>query len=386
MLENIAILGSTGSIGTQTLEVIAAYPEKYKVLGLSAGSNINLLVEQIKEFSPKMVSVKNKELADKLKNNIDDKIKILYGKEGLLEIATLHDVDVLVSAVVGSVGLQPTIEAIKCRKKIALANKETLVSGGHIVMDLADKYNVPIVPIDSEHSAIFQCLNGENKDEINKLVITASGGSFRKKSREELKSVTVKDALNHPNWSMGAKITIDSATMMNKGFEVIEAHWLFDMPYSKIDVIVHPESIIHSMVEYNDKAVIAQLGTPDMKIPIQYALSYPYRLKLDSKSLNLKEIGSLNFFEPDYERFPCLKMAYQCGIEGGTLPTVLNAANEVAVEAFLNNKVPFIAIEYLIESALGNHSNINNATLDTILEVDILTRKYVRNLINSKGW
>lgn len=220
------------------------------------------------------------------------------------------------------------------QKKIALANKETLVSGGHIVMDLADKYNVPIVPIDSEHSAIFQCLNGENKDEINKLVITASGGSFRKKSREELKSVTVKDALNHPNWSMGAKITIDSATMMNKGFEVIEAHWLFDMPYSKIDVIVHPESIIHSMVEYNDKAVIAQLGTPDMKIPIQYALSYPHRLKLDSKSLNLKEIGSLNFFEPDYERFPCLKMAYQCGIEGGTLPTVLNAANEVAVEAF----------------------------------------------------
>lgn len=385
-MKNIAILGSTGSIGTQTLEVIAAYPEEYRVLGLSAGSNIDILIEQIAKFSPKIVSVKNKELADKLKIHVSDKIKILYGKEGLVEVATYQDVDILVSAVVGSVGLNPTIEAIKCGKKIALANKETLVAGGHIVMNLVNKYNVPIIPIDSEHSAIFQCLNGENIDEVKKLIITASGGSFRNKSREELKEVTVEDALNHPNWNMGAKITIDSATMMNKGFEVIEAHWLFNMPYKKIDVIVHPESIIHSMVEYNDKAVIAQLGTPDMKIPIQYALSYPNRKKLNGNSLNLLELGSLNFYKPDYERFPCLKMAYQCGEEGGTLPTVLNAANEVAVEAFLQGKIPFIGIEFLIKEALENHNNIKNPSLEVIIEVDLWSRQYIRNLINSKGW
>ncbi len=382
MKKNVAILGSTGSIGTQTLEVVESHFDEFNIVGLSAGENIELLKKQIKKFSPKIVSVNSKELADKLRNDISNNIIIVYGEKGLIDVATYNGVDFVVVAVVGSIGLSPTIEAIKASKNIGLANKETLVSGGHIVMDLVKQYNVELLPIDSEHSAIFQCLKGETIEKVNKIILTASGGSFRDKSRKELKEVTVEEALKHPNWSMGNKITIDSATMMNKGLEVIEAHWLFSLPYEKIEVIVHPESIIHSMVEYNDKAVIAQLGTPDMKVPIQYALSYPDRLELESKSLDLSAIGSLNFKKPDLTRFPCLKMAYQCGIQGGTMTTVLNAANEIAVNAFLTGEILFIEIEEVIEKVLDKHNNTNKPTIEEITISDKWARMTALNIID----
>jgi len=381
-MKNIAILGSTGSIGTQTLEVVEANFDKFRVVGLSAGNNIELLKAQINKFSPKIVSVSTKELAAKLKSEINQKIKIVYGEEGLIEVSTHQDADFVVVALVGSIGLKPTIEAIKAHKNIGLANKETLVSGGHIVIDLVNRYKTSLIPIDSEHSAIFQSLNGEDISQVNKLILTASGGSFINKSREDLIGVTIEDALKHPNWSMGKKITIDSATMMNKGFEVIEAHWLFEMPYDKIDVIIHPESIIHSMVEYNDKAIIAQLGTPDMKVPIQYALSYPDRIELDIKPLDLTMIKSLNFSKPDYMRFPCLKISYQCGIQGGTMPTVLNAANEIAVDAFLQGIIPFIGIENLIERVLNMHNYSINPTIEEIIDCDNWARITTKKFIN----
>ncbi|MFV9509822.1 1-deoxy-D-xylulose-5-phosphate reductoisomerase [Tepidibacillus sp. LV47] len=380
-MKNISILGSTGSIGTQTLEVVRSHPDQFRVVALSGGENLDRLREQIKIFFPKVVSVKTKELAEKLKSEVDSRISIVYGEEGFIEVATHPDVDFVVSAVVGSIGLKPTIEAIKAGKQIGLANKETLVSAGHIVMDLAKKKQVPILPIDSEHSAIFQSLNGEKKEQVRRIILTASGGSFRDKSREELKNVSVEDALKHPNWSMGAKITIDSATMMNKGLEIIEAHWLFDMPFDKIDVMIHPESIIHSMVEYIDKAIIAQLGTPDMKIPIQYALSYPDRFELKQEPLDLTTIGSLHFEKPDFSRFPSLKMAYECGKEGGTMPTVLNAANEEIVAAFLSGKIPFIEIESYIEKVLEKHHKIKNPNFEEITEADQWARRMVRSFI-----
>lgn len=313
-MKRLAILGSTGSIGTQTLDIVQAHPDLYQVIALSGGSNLSLLTEQIKKFSPEIVSVKTKELADKLRNEIPGRIKVVYGEEGLIEAAVYSKADFVVTAIVGSIGLKPTIKAIEAGKNIGLANKETLVSAGHIVMELAKSNQVSIIPIDSEHSAIFQSLNGECIENVKRLILTASGGSFRNKSRNELKDVTIEEALKHPNWSMGAKITIDSATMMNKGLEIIEAHWLFNIPFKKIDVMIHPESIIHSMVEYNDRAVIAQLGTPDMKVPIQYALSFPKRLELNTEPLDLAKIGSLHFYNPDFTRFPGLKLAYHCGI------------------------------------------------------------------------
>jgi len=385
-MKKISILGSTGSIGTQTLEVVHANPDKFKVVALSGGTNIALLKKQIELFSPQLVAVKDKELKDILKNEISSKVKVVYGEEGLIEVATYYDADFIVTAVVGSVGLKPTIKAIEAGKYIGLANKETLVSAGHIVMDKAIKYNVPIIPIDSEHSAIFQSLNDKHTDQVRRIILTASGGSFRNKTRDELRSVTLSEALKHPNWSMGAKITIDSATMMNKGLEVIEAHWLFNMGFDKIDVLIHPESIIHSMVEYNDKAVIAELGTPDMKVPIQYALSYPERIELNTEPLDLTKIGSLNFYKPDFERFPSLKLAYQCGIDGGTMPTVLNAANEVVVDAFMKGRIPFIEIESLIEEALSQHNKVALPSLEEIFETDDRTRKITEKIIKRKGW
>ncbi|WP_096199394.1 1-deoxy-D-xylulose-5-phosphate reductoisomerase [Bacillus sp. FJAT-45350] len=383
-MKKISLLGSTGSIGTQTLDILEQHPDKFSLVAMSIGKNMELALEQIKKFSPKLVSVATKEIAEEMKLLVPPSTKIVYGEDGLLEAATYHEATILVNAVIGSVGLGPTLAAIREGKTIAIANKETLVTAGHIVTEMAKKYNVPLLPVDSEHSAIFQSLEGQDKSAIEKLILTASGGSFRDKTREELTRVTVKEALNHPNWSMGAKITIDSATMMNKGLEVIEAHWLFKVPYEKIEVLLHKESIIHSMVEYIDRSVIAQLGTPDMRVPIQYALSYPSRLELpQTDRLNLSDIGALHFGKPDFERYRCLQFAYEAGRIGGTLPTVLNAANEVAVAEFLAGKVSFLGIEDLIEQALERHDVIHSPNLEEIITVDKETRTFVLSAVTN---
>jgi 1-deoxy-D-xylulose-5-phosphate reductoisomerase len=380
-LKNISLLGATGSIGTQTLDVIKNHPTEFQLVAMSVGSNIELTRKIIMDFQPELVSVKEKHDFDTLKTEFPF-IKFVYGIEGIIEVAVFKQADVVVNAVLGSVGLGPTLQAIESGKTIAIANKETLVTAGHLVIEAAKRYNVPLLPVDSEHSAIFQALQGEKAKNIEQLIITASGGSFRDRTRRELEGVTVKEALNHPNWSMGAKITIDSATMMNKGLEVIEAHWLFDLPYEKINVLLHKESVIHSMVEFHDSSIIAQLGSPDMRVPIQYALTYPDRLPLPtSKRLNLAQVGKLHFQEMDYERFRCLRFAIEAGKKGGTLPTVLNAANEVAVAAFLENEIHFLQIEDLVEKALSKHQTIENPSLTVIQEVDKETRKYVRTLI-----
>lgn len=375
MTTSVSIIGSTGSIGTQTLDVIAANPERFKVEALAAGSNLDLLIKQVSLFQPKYVSVATKQLADQLKIHIPSHVKVYYGEQGLLEIAAGNAADYVVNAVVGSQGLAPTLAAIEARKKIGLANKETLVSGGHIVMKAAKEKGVDILPIDSEHSAIFQCLNGERQHHVKKITLTASGGAFRDRTRDQLKGVTAAEALNHPNWSMGAKITIDSATMCNKGLEVIEAHWLFDLPYEQIDVLIHHESIVHSFVEFKDHSIIAQLGLPDMRIPIQYALTYPDRFESPSPRLNLAEIVSLHFQEMDFERFPCLKMAYEAGEAGGTAPAVYNAANEIAVHRFLAGEIEFLDIEAVIYHALENHVNTDAPDLDEILAADAWARE-----------
>lgn len=380
-MKYISLMGATGSIGTQTLDIIKEHPAEFKLVAISVGRNIELTRKIIKEFKPELVSVAEKSLVTTLKAEFPG-THLTYGKDGLIEVAVYHKADILVNAVSGSVGLMPTLEAIKEKKTIAIANKETLVTAGHLVMEEAKRNNVSLLPVDSEHSAIFQSLQGEKDKNIEKLIITASGGSFRDRTREELRNVTLEDALNHPNWSMGAKITIDSATMMNKGLEVIEAHWLFSIPYDKIDVLLHKESIIHSMVEFHDSSIIAQLGTPDMRVPIQYALTYPDRLILPSaKRLNLADIGKLHFSKMDLERFRCLRFSFEAGKAGGTMPTVLNAANEAAVAAFLNGKASFLQIEDLIEKALSMHSNISNPGLLEIQEVDLETRKYVNSLL-----
>lgn len=379
-MKKITLLGATGSIGQQTLDVLKQHPDQFQLASMSFGSNIELGRKAIAEFSPKIVAVNDFEAYTLLKQEFPQ-VTFTYGVEGLIEAATIPEAEIVVNAVVGSVGLLPTLRAIECKKTIALANKETLVTAGHLVTDHAKKYGVDLLPVDSEHSAIFQCLQGENVKSLERLIVTASGGSFRDKKREELAEVTVEEALNHPNWSMGAKITIDSATMMNKGLEVIEAHWLFNLPYEKIEVLLHKESIIHSMAEFHDKSVIAQLGSPDMKVPIQYALSYPERLPLKStKQLNLWEIGELHFAQADFERYRCLQFAYDSGKIGGTMPTVLNAANEEAVGAFLQGRIKFLQIEDFIENALSKHSVIANPDLQIIQEVDIETRQYVQSL------
>ncbi|OWA33797.1 1-deoxy-D-xylulose-5-phosphate reductoisomerase [Saccharibacillus sp. O16] len=375
MTKKIALLGSTGSIGTQTLQVIDEHPELFEVEALAAGSNIELVLKQIHQFRPSKVSVASREAAESLKAQVPAGTKVYYGEEGLVEIAAGTQADTVVTAVTGSMGLPATLAAIDEGKTIALANKETLVTAGHIVMQRAADKNVAILPVDSEHSAIFQCLNGEPRERLHSLTLTASGGSFRHLSREQLRDVTVEDALKHPNWSMGAKITIDSATMVNKGLEVIEAHWLFGLGYEEINVLLHPESIIHSFVEFTDTSIIAQLGNPDMRVPIQYALTYPDRASLNAKRLSLAEVAQLNFRKMDFDRFPCLRMAYECGRMGGTAPTVFNAANEVAVARFLRREISFLQIEDTLEKVMQRHEVIAHPDLDTIREADTWARR-----------
>lgn len=381
-MKQIALLGATGSIGLQTIDVIRNHKDEFQLYAMAFGRNFEKAFPIIKEFQPQLIVVQDEETRKQILAEFPDK-QVLLSLEGMYEAATHECVDLVVNAVMGSVGLSATLGAIEAQKQVAIANKETLVTAGHLVMDSAYRNQVSLLPIDSEHSAIYMCLNGEREKDANKIILTASGGSFRDKTRGQLEGVNVQDALKHPNWSMGAKITIDSATMMNKGLEVIEAHWLFDMPYDSIDVILHKESVIHSMVEFVDKSVMAQLGTPDMRVPIQYALTYPKRLELpDTKTLNLVEIGKLHFQEMDMERFPCLRMAYEAGRQGGTMTTVLNAANEQAVDLFLNGKISFLTIEDMIEKALEAHNNIQQPDLETILSVDEETRKRVQSFVN----
>ena len=380
-MKKISLLGATGSIGLQTIDIILANQDEFKLVALSSGRNIEKTREIITQLRPEIVSVQEESDALELAKEFPN-VQFTYGNKGLVEVATHPETTVLVNAVLGSVGLESTIAAIRMGKTIAIANKETLVTAGHLVMAEAKKYNAPILPVDSEHSALYQSMNGENPKAIERLILTASGGSFRDKTRAELEGVTVKDALNHPNWSMGAKITIDSATMMNKGLEVIEAHVLFDMPYDRIDVLLHRESIIHSMVEYHDTSVMAQLGTPDMRVPIQYALTYPDRMPLvGGKRLNLAEIGKLHFQEVDFERYRALKLAYEAGRTGGTILTAMNAANEAAVALFLQEKITFLQIEEYIERVMDAHDNILLPDLQTILHVDSETRKIVQNMV-----
>ncbi|MHA6529221.1 1-deoxy-D-xylulose-5-phosphate reductoisomerase [Paenibacillus sp. BAC0078] len=379
-MKKISILGSTGSIGTQTLDVIAMHPEAFEVEGLAAGSNTALLLEQVQRFKPRRVSVSTKALAEEIKSSLPAGVELYSGSEGLVEIAAGGDAHTVVTAVVGSVGLQSTLAAIEAGRHIGLANKETLVTAGHLVTELAGRKGVGLLPVDSEHSAIFQCLNGENRGDIASITLTASGGSFRDYTRDQLQNVTVEDALRHPNWSMGAKITIDSATMVNKGLEVIEAHWLFGLPYEQIHVLLHPESIIHSYVEFRDSSIIAQLGTPDMRVPIQYALTYPERWASPAKRLSLAEAGRLTFREMDYVRFPALRLAIECGKAGGTSTTAFNAANEVAVARFLRREIPFLRIEEIIEDVLQRHELVAYPNLEQIEQCDRLTRELAAKL------
>lgn len=380
-MKKISLLGATGSIGTQTLDVIRNNRDLFEVVAFSAGTNIELTKQFIKEFSPELVSVQKKEDYETLKSEFPS-TSFAYGEDGLVEVAVYPSSDIVVTAVIGSVGLYPTLKAIQAKKDIALANKETLVTAGHIVMEAAEENGVRILPVDSEHSAIFQALQGEQEKNIERLIITASGGSFRDLTREQLQKVTVEQALNHPNWSMGAKITIDSATMMNKGLEVIEAHWLFKMNYDQISVLMHKESVIHSMIEFHDGSIVGQLGTPDMRGPISYALMYPDRLKNATKDrLDLAKIATLHFQEMSFERFPCLKYAYEAGRAGGTMPTVLNAANEIAVDFFLKGKISFLQIESLIYDAMAKHRIITRPDLETIQQVDQETRIQIQSFV-----
>lgn len=381
-MKKISLLGATGSIGQQTLDVIRAHADQFQLVAFSVGQNVEEAIRIATEFRVPLVSVANEQDVNKVKSAVPN-AQVVTGAEGLEAVAAESGADVLVNAVLGSVGLQPTLKAIEKGIPIAIANKETLVTAGHLVMAAAEKYQVPILPVDSEHSALFQALNGENPKQIKKLIITASGGSFRDKTRKELEGVSVEDALNHPNWSMGSKITIDSATMMNKGLEVIEAHVLFSMPYEQIEVVLHRESIIHSMIEFVDTSVMAQLGTPDMRVPIQYALTYPDRLPMtNGKSLDLTEIGKLHFEKMDYERYKALALAIQAGKTGGTATTVLNAANEAAVDLFLKKKISFLAIDEAIEKALEHHAVIGNPSLEEILATDKETRRFVQNMVH----
>lgn len=377
-MKNISILGSTGSIGTQTLDVIRNHPNSFKVIAISGNNNVDLLMQQIQEFKPKYVAVYSENKAKELSSRVlNSDIIILSGLEGLCEISTINEVDIVVTSVVGNIGLIPTLSAIRAGKTIALANKETLVTAGELVMKEAKINGASIIPVDSEHSAIFQCLQGSSKKEINKIILTASGGPFRGLNKERLADVIAKDALKHPNWSMGRKISIDSATLMNKGLEVIEAKWLFGLETEQIDVVIHPQSVIHSMVEFIDNSVLAQLGIPDMKIPIQYALTYPERTRSHSEGLNFGKYNKLTFENPDRDTFPCLDLAYEAIRIGGTMPTVLNAANEELVMKYLNNKIGFYDIPTRIEKAMQNHYLIKKPDLNDIIETDKNTREYI---------
>ena len=380
-MKNISLLGSTGSIGKQTLEVAAANPDKMKIRVLAAHTSDTVLEEQIRAFEPDFAVLSDKEAAARLKARYHGKTEILAGEEGLLAAATYSEVDTVLASMVGYAGLRPTMAAINCGKNIALANKETLVAAGSLVMEAVAKNNVSLTPVDSEHSAIFQALQGGKEDEVKRLLITASGGPFRGKKRSELESVTLAQCLNHPNWSMGKKITVDSSTLANKGLEVIEAHWLFNMPYEKIDVVVHPQSIIHSLVEFCDGSVIAQLGEPDMRLPIQYALSYPCRYHKAFDQLDLIKAGMLTFEAPDMEAFPSLRIAIDCGKAGGTLPCVFNAANEEAVYAFLDDKIKYLDIPYITEKVASLHKNIAAPCIEDIERADAEARAAAQSII-----
>lgn len=378
MLERkIGILGSTGSIGTQTLEIVRSNPD-FKVIALAAGSNVDLMEKQAREFQPELCVMWTEEAAKELRLRLSDtSVTVLAGMDGLLTLAVMPEMQILVTAIVGMIGLRPTIAAIKAGKIIALANKETLVTAGHIIIPLAAKMQVPILPVDSEHSAIFQSMCGQSRKKVSKILLTASGGPFRGKKRQELLDITVEDALKHPNWSMGRKITIDSATLVNKGLEVIEAKWLFGVEPENIQVVVHPQSVIHSMVEYVDGAVIAQLGVPDMKLPIQYALTYPYRRPMEGKKLDFYELSSMTFEKPDTDTFRGLSMAYDAIAAGGSMPTVFNAANEKAVSLFLNREIKFLEIYDLIQGAMNNHKVKENPTVEEILEAEAEAYEYI---------
>ena len=380
-MKKIAILGSTGSIGTQTLEVVRANHEELEVVALAAGTSVDKMEAQIREFHPALAAMWSEDACADLKKRVADlNVKVVCGMDGLLEIATMPQSQVLVTAIVGMIGIRPTIAAIEAGKAIALANKETLVTAGHIIMPLAAKMGVPILPVDSEHSAIFQSLNGEPRNRVEKILLTASGGPFRGFTREKLAKVQVEDALKHPNWAMGRKITIDSSTLVNKGLEVMEAKWLFGVELEQIQVVVHPQSIIHSMVQYVDGAVIAQLGTPDMKLPIQYALFYPDRRPMHGKKLDFYELGSISFEKPDMETFTGLKLALSAMKKGGSMPTVYNAANEKAVSLFLNRKITYLQIPELIEEAMDQHKVIPDPSVEQILE----TEKQVYEFLNKE--
>ncbi|MBF2057813.1 MAG: 1-deoxy-D-xylulose-5-phosphate reductoisomerase [Cyanobacterium sp. T60_A2020_053] len=385
----ISILGSTGSIGTQTLDIVRENPQEFRVIGLAAGNNINLLAQQIKEFQPEIVAIRDHQnipLLQELLKDIDYRPTILAESEGICEVAKYGEAQTVVTGIVGCAGLLPTISAIKAGKDIALANKETLIAGAPVVLPLIKEYGVKLLPADSEHSAIFQCLQGVPEKGLRKIILTASGGSFRDLPVEKLSSVTVKDALKHPNWTMGQKITIDSATLMNKGLEVIEAHYLFGLEYDHIDIVIHPQSIIHSLIELQDTSVLAQLGWADMRLPLLYALSYPARLATNWESLDLVKVGSLTFREPDHLKYPCMGLAYHAGREGGCLPAVLNAANEEAVALFLAEKISFLDIPRLIEETCSKFSSQNKATptLDDITGADQWARQQVNSTFNHK--
>ena len=378
-MKKVAILGSTGSIGTQTLDVVRANAD-LEVVGLAAGSNVEMLEKQIREFHPKLVAVWKEEAARDLAVRVQDlDVKIVSQMGGLIELARMQESDILVTAIVGMIGIRPTMEAILAGKDIALANKETLVTAGHLIMPLAKQFGVQILPVDSEHSAIFQALHGEKREQIHKLLITASGGPFRGKKTADLEKVTLEDTLKHPNWVMGQKITVDSATLVNKGLEVMEARWLFDVDLDHIQVVVQPQSIIHSMVEFEDGAVIAQLGTPDMKLPIQYALYYPGRRYLPGDRLDFSTLQQITFEQPDLETFYGLKLAFEAGRTGGSLPTVLNAANEKAVALFLDRKIKYLQIPEIIQACMEAHKNIAAPTVEEILKTEQETYEFIKN-------
>lgn len=380
-MKSLAIFGSTGSIGQNSIEVVRKFPDRFKINILTANSSCDELIKQALEFSPQVVVIRDNEKLPLLKENLNSKIEILSGDDGLLKAAAEYDYDIFIGAMVGFSGMIPTIEAIKRGKRIALANKETLVVAGELVTGLLKEHNSELIPIDSEHSALFQCLVGEKIEEVRKIILTASGGPFLKKSKDEFNSVTVEEALNHPNWKMGSKISIDSASMMNKGLEVIEAHWLFGLNKDKIEVVIHPQSIIHSMVEFIDGSVKAQLSTPDMKLPIQYALSYPERLKSNFVETNLPSLHQLTFFEPDINKFECLNLAFRVMEEGGTAPCILNAANEIAVEKFLKGFIKFSQIPYIILKSLEKIPNKLTPQVETIIDCDRKTREYALSVL-----
>ena len=380
-MKNITVLGVTGSIGTQTIDVVLGHPDEFKIVAMSAGHNIKKLEEIMSQLPVAHICVLEQADYDYLTEKYPDR-HFYLGQEGLIQISTLEETEIVLNAIVGFAGLLPTIEAIKAGKDIALANKETLVVAGHIIIPLAKEYNIQLLPVDSEHSAIFQSMHGEYPREISKILLTCSGGSFRDKSLNELKDATVEQALNHPNWSMGAKITIDSATLVNKGLEVMEAKWLFDVDYDDIEVLIHPESVVHSMIECTDTAVIGQLGTPDMRLPIQYALTYPHRIPLmNSKRLSLSDIGTLHFYIFFTERFKALPLAYRAGREGGSMPCVFNGANEEANQLFRDGKIKFLEIVDLIEDAMNAHTVVENPTLDELIKIDADARAFVRKRV-----